>query len=421
MVVGARRSKNRRSRAHRGVIRLRLSHGVALASAALAVVFALRSDSAFAAPPSDQDPSTPPSAMSGSAAGSNLGLTEAQRTWLRTHAASLPLCFNPDFPPLEFESGQGQFVGMGADVMAQVEERLGVSFPKRVEKDWNRHLAALEDGSCAIAPTIVQTQERERYTAFTTPYARVPVVLIGTRALGSHLTLDDLRGRRIAVVKGYATESYVREHVGDRSEVVVVSGVEDGLRQVAFGQVDAYVENLAVASHYITDNGITNLQVCGKTDYEFVFRIGVSRKHPELYEPVQKALDDIPSNNLKNTQKRWISLRPDTGLSPDTLQLLYVAAAFSVLLIAGLGLISLVLRRRLGDRMTSLQKAQEELEISRARYRELFLQAPLPLIEFSLKGGILGHNHAAARAFGYTLEDVPTVDDWFDATCPDPV
>ena len=56
---------------------------------------------------------------------------------------------------------------MGADVIHMVETRLGVIFSKTPSDDWKGILSSLEDGSCAIAPTIVKTSDRERYTSFT--------------------------------------------------------------------------------------------------------------------------------------------------------------------------------------------------------------------------------------------------------------
>lgn len=67
---------------------------------------------------------------------------------------------------------------MGADVISRIESLLGIEIVKTSMNDWNRHLAALKSGECAIAPTIVPTRERETYAFFTKPYATVPVVVI---------------------------------------------------------------------------------------------------------------------------------------------------------------------------------------------------------------------------------------------------
>ena len=100
------------------------------------------------------------------------GLTAEEKAWLAENPDKLTLFFNTEFPPIEFMSDSGTFTGMGADVVALVEKKLGVTFIKRPCPDWNRHLAALADGICAVAPTIVATPARERFAYFTSPRPR---------------------------------------------------------------------------------------------------------------------------------------------------------------------------------------------------------------------------------------------------------
>jgi len=299
--------------------------------------------------------------LHGSESSKSLKLTAEERLWLDKNHKHLHLFFNTEFPPIEFVSPGGDFTGMGADVMKAVEEKLGVSFPRKASTDWNKHLAALEKGECAIAPTIVRNSDRERYAFFSTPYAKVPVVIIATRAAGRTLDLDSLKGYRVAVVSGFATEKYIRERSQGRFSVVTVKNVEAGLRAVAFGQADALVENLAVAAYYIEKEGIPNLRVSGTTDYYFAWSIGVSRKYPLLFSSIQKALSSISEDELKTIRKRWISLEVQKGLSPELVYRLKLAGFFVFLLLISLAGISWLLKRRLDEKVASLKSAQAEL------------------------------------------------------------
>lgn len=288
-------------------------------------------------------------------------LTPEERAWLDANSDSLFLYFNTDFPPIEFMSTDGEFVGLGADVMAAVEERLGVTFPRRPCADWNRHLEALASGECAIAPTIVRTPEREEFAFFTQSYARVPVVIISARSKQSFSSLDDLEGLNVAVVSGYATEQYVRTLNQGRYQVIPQWNVPDGLRAVSFGEVDAFVENLAVAAYYTDREGLSNLRVSGTTDFSFDWTIGVSRKYPLLFSAVRKALADIPPGELEAMQRGWISMEAHQGLSPEAKRNLGLTALFVGALLVGLTVITLFLKRRLNEKVKSLQKAQWEL------------------------------------------------------------
>ncbi len=318
----------------------------------------------------------------------------------------LVLWFNTEFPPIEFVSDAGDFAGMGADIVSMVEEKLGISFIKRASDDWNEHLAALESGACAVAPTIVATPERERYAWFTSPYAAAPVVIIAGNGSPGGLELADLAGMRVAVVSEYATEGYLRDCGDIGVEVVPMPDVVHGLRAVSFGQVDAFVENLAVAAYYIGKEGISNLRVTGGTPYSFAWSIGVGRRYPLLFSAVQKALASIPGEQLEAVRRKWISLEINDDLSSETSHLLLAVIVFSTLLAVGLLGVSDVLRRRMNQ--------------SEAKFRAIVSNAPIPLAIVALDETISEVNDCFTDLFGYTVEDIPDMDRWWQLAYPEP-
>ena len=348
-----------------------------------------------------------------------LSLSVEEKEWLAQKSHNVFLWYNNDFPPIEFADEKGAFVGLGADIFSMVEEKLGVTFSKKISSDWNEHLAALESGQCAIAPTIVQNAERDRYAQFTMPYSEVPVVIIATRDFGSGISLEDLSRCKVAVVSGYATEDYVRKQGEGRFEVLSVQNVSEGLRAVAFGQADAFVENLAVASYQISKQSITNLRVAGVTSYSFKFCIGVSKKYPLLFSSIRKAMEAIPPAELSSVKNRWITLRQTNEMSPKTILLLQLTGIFLTLLILGLSGISIFLKKNLDEKIVRLNKAQDKLIKSEARFRSFFNNAPLPFVEMDIDGKEMDFNHCFTHTFGYSKQDIPTLEMWWPLAYPD--
>jgi len=334
-------------------------------------------------------------------------LSPEERQWLDANRDSIVLWYNTDFPPIEFRAEDGSFSGLGADVVAMIENRLGVRFRKVASTDWDKHLAALESGECAIAPTIVRTSERERYAHFTLPYATVPVVIITTRARQDTLTLDDLSGLRVAVVSGYATERQLKELAKGRFEVVTVQSVPQGLRDTSFGEVDAFVENLAVAAYYIEKEGLPNLRVAGSTKYKFSWSLGVSRNYPLLFTAIQKALAEIPEKELEAARKHWISLEPHSGLDPETMQGLRLAALFVVALVISLGGINYFLKRRLSEKVISLRMAQHELQIQAERLSLALEVTSDGLWDWNYTTGACYFSPRWYAMLGYAPEELP--------------
>ena len=291
-----------------------------------------------------------------------VGLSAEERKWLDENRDSIVLTYEANFPPLEFRTKDGKYTGLSADIVAKIEKLLGVTFQKNPSDDWNDQLASLESGDTHLCAEIIRMPDRERYAYFTAAYISLPLVIITTaKAFAGTVDWSDLYGRRVGVVSGYASEAYVRDSARGRFTVVPVSNVQEGLRSVSFGVLDAFVENLASASYYIEKDTLTNLRVAGATDYSYRLSIGVSRKYPLLYSAVQKALSEISSEDIEASRKRWISLSGEGMLSPETMRLLKLAALFVVLLLLCLAGISYLLKRRLNEKVESLRKAQQEL------------------------------------------------------------
>jgi Cu+-exporting ATPase len=66
------------------------------------------------------------------------------------------------------------------------------------------------------------------------------------------------------------------------------------------------------------------------------------------------------------------------------------------------------------------ERAEEALRKSEARMRALLNQAPLALAHVDREGNTTFLNERFAELFGYTLQDIPTVFEWYQRAYPDP-
>lgn len=69
--------------------------------------------------------------------------------------------------------------------------------------------------------------------------------------------------------------------------------------------------------------------------------------------------------------------------------------------------------------LQALATSQEEVRESELRFRTLIKLAPIPLANFSIEGTPTYFNDRFVQLFGYTKEDIPTLDDWFRLAYPD--
>ena len=305
---------------------------------------------------------------------SGVELTQAETEWLEANHGNLALWYDGNFPPIEFQGLSGEFEGLGADVMRLIADELGVTFRMIPSRDWNAQLKSLESGESAIAPVIVRNPERERYALFSAPYIDIPVVIITTREKSGARTLDDFKGMRVAVVKGYVSEGFLRDHYTGSFEIVLKNNVQEALRDVSFGVVDALVENLAVAAYYINQEKLPNLRVAGTTELTYPISFAVSKKYPLLFSAMQKALSAVPREDIDAVVQKWIRLEQPGVLNPDQVRQVKVGAGFLLALLLSLGLVSWLLKRRLREKVANLNRIEEEL-LDKSKRLELALTA----------------------------------------------
>jgi PAS domain S-box-containing protein len=69
--------------------------------------------------------------------------------------------------------------------------------------------------------------------------------------------------------------------------------------------------------------------------------------------------------------------------------------------------------------VTQRRLSEVALYASERRYRELFDRAPIPLCSVDAQGRVLNVNQRFVLAFGCSLADIPTLEQWWGFVCPD--
>lgn len=344
-------------------------------------------------------------------------LSPEEQAWLKENGQSLVLSFDRNFPPVEFLDENGSFSGLSADLIEQIEKRLAVTFVKEA-REWVDVLQALKAGTTAIAPAIVATESRAEYIFFTTPYIRIPQVIVTSRDIKGTLTLDDLEGLRVGVVRGYASAEQVRIAGRGRFEVVEVDSILEGLRDVSFGVTDAFIESLAVAAWYIDREALPNLRVAGDIGVTQDLSIGVSRHYPLLASAVSKSLDSLPERGKKAIINRWIHL-PATFFDAQTLGALKLAAIFTGVILLVATSLALLFWRRLQDKIRTLNQTEQELRQQIERFRLALEATKAGFWEYFPQEGREEHSSEWYTMLGYKPQfGSRALSDWSDMVHP---
>jgi|GEM_PF-2216890 len=238
--------------------------------------------------------------------GLDLGLTAEEKQWLSAHPV-ITCTHDPYYPPFEIPQADGSHIGYAADLLKHAESVLGKEFRNVQAGTWTEVLDLIRDGKVDCLSSIVPTEERKRFAAFTQPFFVVRPIILGRSGQATITDIRELRGKRVLVTRGYAVVGYL---LGKCPDIVLdyVDNDRIALLRLAFGEADYAVSDFPVATYTLREEGITNLRVLGQTGYEYPLSFAVPKNQPQLASILDKVIAHLDPGEREALARKWITL-----------------------------------------------------------------------------------------------------------------
>jgi diguanylate cyclase (GGDEF)-like protein/PAS domain S-box-containing protein len=287
-------------------------------------------------------------------------LDEAEKQWLSEHS-SIRLAVDIDWAPFEYIDDENNYVGIAAEYISLVGDKIGIEFEVEKEKPWSEVVESVKSRELDMYSCVVSTEQRREYVSFTTPYLSFPMVIVTSDQVAYVNGIKDLGKEKVAVVRGYATQDLLEKNHPEL-DLYLADNVADALENLSHGKVYAYIGNIATVSHVIKREGLTNIKISGETPYKYELSMAVRKDWPEFVPILQKALDSITEQERDQIFRNWIKLRYELGFDYGLLWkiLAGVSLVIALILIWNRRLSSEVAKRIEAER--SVQEAHQRLE-----------------------------------------------------------
>ncbi len=235
-----------------------------------------------------------------------VSLTDAQTKWVQEKKVVTYTC-DPDWPPFSMFSGSdNKATGLDIDVLNAVLARTGLRGIYRPSKTWSEALRMLEKSEVDLIIGVASSPKRAKRFRFSEVYFSFPVAIIARDDKPFLTTISALRGKRLAIAKGYVTAEAVQfEH--PEIDVVLTKTSAEALRMVAQGGVDASIENVVVADFLIKREGLANLKIAGLTQHEFGLRMAMSESAIMLQEVINAGVNSLTPMEIDRILTNWVN------------------------------------------------------------------------------------------------------------------
>lgn len=239
-------------------------------------------------------------------------LSEKDLAWLAQNK-TVQVGVDPNFYPLETFNERGQYVGLGSDYLRLLSHLTGINFQVQRQQDWAtvEELAQLKRIDMFMA--LAKTERRENYLLFADPYINMPGTIMVPRTNNvKNLTLDDLKGKKVAVVRNYYWDDYVATNYPE-IEIVPARDTNEAMLMVTNGQADAVVDYGFNLNEKIQVAGIYQLHAVGQVESEFGHSVAVRNDLPELFNIVNVALAQITPQERQQLADNWLQKAKPAG------------------------------------------------------------------------------------------------------------
>ncbi len=307
----------------------------------------------------------------------SLGLTPEEEAWIRAHPV-VRCAPDPDFPPAEYFTPAGEYRGLVADYLNLVLGRVGLEMQIVRFPAWTHVLDYAKDRRIDLVTAASKTHQREEFLDFSNPFVELPAVIIVRQQVDRELTVEQLRGMKVSVVKKYVAHDFIaRNH--PYLNLDLVPDIQTGLRKVSFGMVDAMVANIATVSYYIEKGMITNLKVAGETGFTYKLSFAPRKDWPELTSILNKGLASLTSEEKREIYGKWIRLERPSVIGRKMLITLIVFSGVVFLMVLVVLGWNKSLRTIVNEKVRELKKevveheeAKQAIAESENRYRGIF-------------------------------------------------
>jgi PAS domain S-box-containing protein len=319
-------------------------------------------------------------------------------------------------PPFEFLGTDGKPRGIVVDIWRLWGRKAGVEVDYRI-MEWSAALELVQGGKADIVSGMFRTPARERTWDFSRPYYRFSTSIFFHRDLGGVSAVQDLKGFRVGIMKGDASEDLLRREAPDATLVSYPSW-EALIDAALASEVRVFIADEPQTLHYLTKKAPGHLirqaahpvrigELCA----------GVKKGNARLLALINRGFGGIKEAEVASITTHWTGrdANPPAGIPWRTLG---VAAG---IFLACLVVIHLLLLKR------QVRTRTRELEQSKARFANIVEASPMGIHMYRLEpdGRIVltDFNSACERILGVDCRDLLglTLEEAFPAVRGTPV
>jgi len=246
---------------------------------------------------------------------SSISFTKEEKEFIRNHPI-IKASNEMDFPPIDFVV-DNKPQGHSIDLLNLLAKKIGIKVEYINGFTWNQLFEKFKAKEIDLLHSLGYTKERAKFGIYSDPY-RTDHMRFAVRKDKEDITdFSQLYGKKVAVGDGWYIHQKLSKNY-PQIELVVFNSLEEMLKAVISGKVDATIQFDSSISYLIRSKNLHNLKLTGriKRDGQNYYFMG-QKSSPELISILNKALAILTDKEISDLEKKWFTTNKKTVFSEE--------------------------------------------------------------------------------------------------------
>ena len=242
-----------------------------------------------------------------------INFSEEEKQYLQSKPI-IRVCVNPTLAPFEFLTTNGEYEGIGAELLKLVAQKTHLNLEIIQTYSWEESLEKARKNECDILNFIPQTLEFNKWLLFTEPLFLDYNVLL-TRSEHPYISnLKNLHNATLALSEN--TTLFERlSYTFPNLTIFSVQTEADALLLVLNQKIDMTVRSGTIMSYTLRKQELLNLKISGILDeFQTAYKIGIVNKNELLRDILNKGIQSLTVSERENIINHYTPIVIDKKL-----------------------------------------------------------------------------------------------------------
>ncbi len=224
-----------------------------------------------------------------------------------------------DWVPYDYNEN-GKPKGYIIDYVKLIFSKVGFE-PVFVTDSWKNLYASFKEGDIDLLPVLTYNEKREKELRFTNSYLKQNHSIITKLSNTDILSLDDLNGRKVVLVKGWnSTNTLVANY--PKIEFILVDKLDDVFTALVNNVASATIQNKILAQYTINKKFRDKLKISADVvfnDFKNELYMAVQKENKILESIINKSMLKVSEDELNAIDLKWIRKSKEINFTDEEL------------------------------------------------------------------------------------------------------